>query len=75
LAGHVARMGKIKISYDILICKPEGRRQPAKTRHRWNDNITNDFEEVLHEDANWHNLSYYRGRWWASGLHKPGNIL
>ena len=46
LAGHVARMGKSRGMYRVLMGKPEGRRPPAKPRRRWEDNIKMDLQEV-----------------------------
>jgi hypothetical protein len=37
--GHVARMGKKRNAYMLLLGKPEGKRP----RHRWVDNIKRDF--------------------------------
>jgi hypothetical protein len=38
-ARHVARMGKGRGVYRILLWKPEGRRPLGRPRHRWEDNI------------------------------------
>jgi hypothetical protein len=38
-AGHVARMGKKRIDYRILVGRPEGKRPLGRTRRRWMDNI------------------------------------
>jgi len=34
-AGHVARMGKERGVYRVLVGKPEGRRPLGRTRRRW----------------------------------------
>jgi hypothetical protein len=44
--GRVALMGERRISYKILMGKPEGRRQLERLRHRWKDNIKMDLQEV-----------------------------
>jgi hypothetical protein len=38
-AGHVARMEEVRGAYNILVGKPEGRRQLRRPRRRWEDNI------------------------------------
>jgi hypothetical protein len=38
-AGHVARMGKIKNAYKVLVRKPEGGKPLERPSHRWEDNI------------------------------------
>jgi hypothetical protein len=45
-AGHVARMGEKRIAYRILVGRPEGRRPLWRPRHRWEDNIEMDLQEV-----------------------------
>jgi hypothetical protein len=45
-AGHVARMGEGRVSYRVLVGKPEGKRPLGRTRYRWEDNIKADFQEV-----------------------------
>jgi hypothetical protein len=46
LAGHVARMGKRRGVYRVLVGKPEGKRPLGRTRRRWVDNIKMDVQEV-----------------------------
>jgi hypothetical protein len=38
LAGHVARTGKNRNAYGILMVKPEGKISLGRPRHRWVDN-------------------------------------
>jgi hypothetical protein len=45
-AGHVARMGEKQGAYRILVGRPEGRRPLGRPRHRWEDNIKMDLQEV-----------------------------
>jgi len=35
--GHVARMGKMRNAYKIVIEKPEGKRTLRRARCRWED--------------------------------------
>jgi len=46
LAGHVARMGKKRGVYSVLMGKPEGKRPLGRPRFRWEDNIKMDLQEV-----------------------------
>jgi len=45
-AGHVARMGKSRGVYKVLVGKPEEKRQLGRPRCRWEDNIKMDLREV-----------------------------
>jgi hypothetical protein len=45
-AGHVARMGEKRGAYRILMGRPEGRRPLGRPRHRWEDDIKMDLQEV-----------------------------
>jgi hypothetical protein len=40
--GHVARMGKKRNAYRILMVKPEGKRPLVRLRLKWVDNIEID---------------------------------
>jgi len=46
LAGHVARMGKRRGVYRVLVGNPEGKRPLARPRSRWEDNIKMDLQGV-----------------------------
>jgi len=45
-AGHVARVGERRGVYRVLVGKPEGKRPLGRPRHRWEDNIKMDLQEV-----------------------------
>jgi hypothetical protein len=45
-AGHVARMGKKRGAYSVLVGKPEGKRPLGRPRRRWDDNIKIGLQEV-----------------------------
>jgi hypothetical protein len=45
-ARHVARMGKNRNAYRILVGKPEGKRALERKRCRWVDNIKMDLREI-----------------------------
>ena len=39
-------MGEWRGVYRVLVGKPEGKRQLGRPRHRWEDNINMDLQEV-----------------------------
>jgi hypothetical protein len=45
-AKHVARMGDIRNAYNILVGKPEGKRQLGRPRRTWKDNIRIYLREI-----------------------------
>ena len=45
-AGHVARMGERRVVHSVLVGKAEGKRPLGRPRHRWEDNIKIDLQEV-----------------------------
>ena len=45
-ALHVARMGKSRGVYVVLVGKPEGKRSFGRPRSRWEDNIKVYIQEV-----------------------------
>ena len=63
--GHVARMGEGKGVHRVLVGKPEGKRPMGRPRHRWEDNIKMDFEEVGGSCGDWMELAQDRDRWWV----------
>jgi hypothetical protein len=64
-AGHVARMGEVRGAYNILVGKPEGRRQLGRPRRRWEDDIKMDLRETGFGDVDWIHLAQDRDRWRA----------
>jgi hypothetical protein len=64
-AEHVARMGERRGLYRILVGKPEGKKPLGRPRHRWEDNITMDLQEVECEGVDWIELAQNRVRWRA----------
>jgi hypothetical protein len=47
----VARIGEVRGAYNILVGRLEGRRQIARPRRRWEDNIKMDLREIGFEDV------------------------
>ena len=61
-AGHVARMGKGRGVYRVLVGKSEGRRPLVRPRRRWEDNIRMDLLEVGCGCVDWMELAQDRDR-------------
>jgi hypothetical protein len=45
-AGHVARMGEDRGVHRVLVRTPEGKRSLGRPRHRWENNIKMDLQEI-----------------------------
>ena len=50
---HVAWLLERRGAYRGLVGKPEGKRPPGRRRHRWDDNIKMDLQEVGWRDMDW----------------------
>jgi hypothetical protein len=59
-AGHVARMGKGRGVYRVLVGKPEGNRPLGRPRRKWEDNIKMDLREIGIDGVNWIRLAQDR---------------
>ena len=64
-AGHVARMGKDRGVHRVLVGKPEGEGPLGRPRHRWEDNIKMDLQEVGWGHGDWMELAQDRDGWRA----------
>jgi hypothetical protein len=62
-AGHVARMGKGRSVYRVLVGRPERKRPLGRHRCRWEDNIKLDLREMGIDGANWIQLAQDRVQW------------
>jgi hypothetical protein len=51
--------------YRVLVGKPEGKRSLGRPRHRWEDNIMVDLQEVECGSVDWVELAEDRDRWRA----------
>ena len=47
----------------VLVGRPEGKRPLGRPRHRWEDNIKMDLEEVRKGCGDWMELAQDRDRW------------
>jgi hypothetical protein len=66
-AAHVARTGKGRDVYRVLVGKPEGKRPLGRPSRRWEDNIRMDLQEVECGCVDWIGLAQDRVRWRALG--------
>ena len=64
-AGHVARLGKRRGVYKVLVWKPEEKKPLGRPRHRWEDNIEMDLQEVEFAGMDWIELTQDRDSWRA----------
>jgi hypothetical protein len=64
-AGYVARTGKRKNVYKIVVVKLEGKTPLGRPRRRWEDNIYMVIREIVLEGVDWIDLAQDRDRWWA----------
>jgi hypothetical protein len=58
-------MGERRSVYRVLVGKPERKRPLGSPRHRWEDNITMDLQEVGCGDMDWIDLAQDKDRWLA----------
>jgi len=64
-AGHVARMGEGRGVHRVLVGKPKRKRPLRRSRHRREDNIKVDLQEVGGGCGDWMELARGRDRWRA----------
>jgi hypothetical protein len=64
-AGHVAHMGEGRGVLRVLVGKPEERRPLGRPRHRWEDNIKMDLQEMGVACGDWIERAQDRDRWRA----------
>jgi hypothetical protein len=54
-AGHVARLGRMRNPYNIMVGKHEGKCSPGRLRRRW-ENIRRYITEIGWEGVEWIHL-------------------
>jgi len=57
--------GERRCVYRVLVGKPEGKRPLGRPRHRWEDNIKMELQEVGCGGMDWIELAQDRDRWRA----------
>jgi hypothetical protein len=63
--GHAVYMGEGRCVCSMLVAKPEGKRPLGRPRHRWEDNIKVDIQEVGYRGMDFNELAQDRDRWWV----------
>jgi hypothetical protein len=63
--GHVARGGESRIGYRGWGGEPERKRPLESPKHKWEDNIKMDPQEVGFEGMDWIDVAQDRDRWRA----------
>jgi hypothetical protein len=64
-AGHITRMEESRGVYRVLVGNSEGKIPLGRPRHRWEDNIEMDIQEMECEGMDWTDLAQDRNRWQA----------
>ena len=64
-AGHVALIEESRGVYRGLVGKTEGKKPFGRPKHRWEDNIKIELQEVGCGDMDWIDLARDRDRWRA----------
>ena len=64
-AGHIVRMKEGSSDFKILPNNPTGKRLLGRPRHRWEDNIMMDREEIGINAGNWVDSAQDRKYWRA----------
>ena len=58
-------MGERRVVYRVLMGKPEGKRPLGRPRHRQEDNIKMDLQEVGFAGVDWVSVAQDWDKWWA----------
>ena len=61
----MARVGEERGVRRVLVGKPEGKRPLGRPRHRWEDNIKTDLQEMGGGFGDWMELAQDRESWRA----------
>ena len=61
----MARMEEGRGAHKVLVGKSEGKRPLGRPRHRCEDTIKMDLEELGRGGGDWMELAKDRDRWWA----------
>ena len=70
---HVAHMGEGRGKYSVLVGKPEGKKPLGRPRHRWEDNIKLDLQEMECGGVDWVKLAQERD-WWRALVNVVMNL-
>jgi hypothetical protein len=62
MGGACGSHGEVRGAYNILVGRPEGRRQLGRPRRRWEDNIRMYLREIGFGDVDWIHLAQNRDK-------------
>jgi hypothetical protein len=62
---HVARVGKERKLYKVLVGEPKGKRSLGRRRRRWEDGIRMDLREIGLGGVDWIRMAQDSDRWRA----------
>jgi hypothetical protein len=62
-AGHVVHMEEGRGVHRVMVGKPEEKKPLGRPRHRWEDNIKRDLQEVGGDCGDWMERAQDRDRW------------
>jgi hypothetical protein len=65
MGGACSTYGEGRVVYRVLVGKSEGKRPLGRPRHRWEDNVRMDLQEVGCGCEDWIGLAQDRDRWRA----------
>ena len=65
MGGACSAYGERRGVYRVLVGKPEGKKPLGRPRHRWEDNIKMDLQEVGCGGMDWIELTQDMYRWRA----------
>jgi len=65
MGGACSACGERRGVYRVLVGKLEGKRPLGRPRHRWENNIKMDLQEVGCGGTDWIEMAQNRDRWWA----------
>ena len=65
MGGACSAYGDTRGVFRVLVGKPDGKRPIWRKRHRWEDNIKMDLQEIGCGGMDWIELAQDRDRWRA----------
>jgi len=65
MGGACSTMEDTRGVYRVLVGKPERKRPLGRPKHRWENDIKLDLQEVGCRGVDWIELARDRDRWWA----------
>jgi hypothetical protein len=63
MGGACGTYGRQRGAYRVLVGRPDGKRPCGRLRHRWEDSIEMDLQEMGWRHMDWIDLA--QDRWWA----------